>query len=119
MSKCARAGRDHSRTDSQAGQWKYSTPYTYHTLYEWGLDGVAGIFSLVFLEFIFSLVQEFGLFQEFFKICKKMKVQGSMITARGPTANQSSGGEKVVLYAVWFANSFLLSIVVVVLLLSY
>jgi len=26
MSRCTRAGREHSQTDSQAGQWKYPIP---------------------------------------------------------------------------------------------
>jgi len=26
MSRCAGAGREHSQTDSRAGQWKYSIP---------------------------------------------------------------------------------------------
>jgi len=65
MSRCAGAGREHSQTASQAGQWKYSIPWTSCSslLIEvcWG----AGICSSLFHEFKSSLVQEFKYFQEF------------------------------------------------------
>jgi len=69
MSKCAGAGREHSQTDSQAGQWKYSVPETSYSVYEWGLTGGQGaICSSCFHEFETSLVWEFDLFQEFSEI---------------------------------------------------
>jgi len=54
----------------------------------------AGISSTVLCEFESSLFWEFGLFGEFCEIRKNPWVWGSVIAARGLTANWSLGGEK-------------------------
>jgi len=37
MSRCAGAGREHSQATHQAGQWKYSAPWTARSVYKQGL----------------------------------------------------------------------------------
>jgi len=83
-----------------------------------GVGWGAGILSLIlfFCEFEYSLVWEFKLFGEFslfWEFCEIRKIHE--ITARGLTANQASGGEKIVLYIGWFAY-LLLSLLVALLL---
>jgi len=58
MSRCAGAGREHSQTDSQAGQWEYSVPYTSCSVYEWGWPGGRRLFR----ELESSLGQELDFF---------------------------------------------------------
>jgi len=72
-------------------------------------------------------VQTFSGAWSFFEVSRNLgnsQFQGSMIAARGLTANWSLGGEKIVLYTVWFSLLvvvvvFVLLVVLVFRLLSY
>ena len=118
MSSCAGAGTGHSRTDSQAGHG--NIPHRgCRAGFGKGVGRGTRVYLSYFPEFESSLVQGFELcgrsifFQEFCKIHKNSQVRHSVVTARGLTANQSLGGEKIILYLVLFCI-FIVTIVVVI-----
>jgi len=74
-----------------------------------GVGRGAGIFLLLFtwVQILScAAVQTFPGVQSFSGVLRNLqnpRVWGSVIAAQGLTANRSSGGEKIVLYIVWFA----------------
>ena len=85
-------GGSTARQPAQAGQWKYSTPWTSCSVYEWGLAGEVGIYSFFSLICAFKsfLVWEFDFLGEFCKI-HDLGVPRSRLRL---TANCSLGGKK-------------------------
>jgi len=109
-SRCAGAGREHSQTDSPAGQWKYSIPWMSCSVCEWGWPKSRNLsFFLVSvslnpplsgsLSFSGSLV----FFWEVLWNSQNSQIWDFVIAAQGLAVNWSSGGEKTVLYIVCFA----------------
>jgi len=106
MSRLAGLGGSTARQTAQAGQWKYSIPWTLRSIYESGLaGGRKAIGSSCFCEFESSLVQEFEPFQEFhdFGVPQLLLRDWLQISCQVT--------RKIVLYIIYFVYS-LLSLVV-------
>jgi len=98
MSRCARAGREHSQAASPG--WPTEVFHTMGIIYEWGLAEGQNLLFLVsmgsnpLLSRSLNFSQELGFFWEFCEILKNLQVRGSATAARGLTVHRSSGGEK-------------------------
>ena len=107
MSRWAGAGREHSQTDSQDGQWNYSIQWMLCSVDEWGFTGGAGS-SLLFLFLWVQILSCPGVWA----FSGHSGFQGSAIADRWLAENQSSGGEKnCIVYNLFFM--FILIIVII------
>jgi len=104
MSRGGGAGREHSQAESQAGQWRYSVPWTSCSVYGWGLARGQESFFLVSMSSNLLLVGSSNfsrssvfLLQEFREI---HDFQVLALLVGGLTTNQSLGGRNMFVYCV-------------------